>query len=55
MPYYLAVGAGAVHLAWQLRTADVNCPTNMATRFRSNNSFGAIIFSGCVLGNLFTV
>lgn len=52
MFYSGCVLAGS-HLVWQIYTADLNDPDNLAIRFRSNQQVGAIIFGSCILGNLF--
>lgn len=44
--------AAAAHLVWQVRTADLDDPANLAERFRSNNQVGALVFASCVAGNL---
>mmetsp|Transcript_7702 Transcript_7702/g.11003 ORF Transcript_7702/g.11003 Transcript_7702/m.11003 type:complete len:493 (-) Transcript_7702:165-1643(-) len=40
------------HLLWQIRTADLNDSDNLATRFKSNNTVGAIVFGSIVVGNM---
>ncbi|CAG7727305.1 unnamed protein product [Allacma fusca] len=39
-PFYAGVAATATHLAWQLRTLDINNPENCADRFTSNRHIG---------------
>ncbi|RMF09311.1 MAG: 4-hydroxybenzoate octaprenyltransferase, partial [Alphaproteobacteria bacterium] len=38
------LGVGALQLAWQVTTLDIDDAENCLTRFRSNRDFGAIIF-----------
>lgn len=40
------------HLVWQIQTADLDNPQNLAERFRSNHTVGAIVFGSIVVGNL---
>lgn len=49
--YYTGVSAAAAHLLWQVQSADLNDPKNLAHRFRSNNLVGWIVFGSCVAGN----
>jgi 4-hydroxybenzoate polyprenyltransferase len=43
-PYYSAgVTMAYSHLVWQIQTADFDNPCNLANRFRSNNTTGAIV------------
>jgi 4-hydroxybenzoate polyprenyltransferase len=41
------------HLLWQIHTADLNEPHNLAERFRSNQAVGAILFGSIVAGKFF--
>ncbi len=47
--FYLGLAAGAAHLVWQVATLDITDPQNCLERFRSNHSFGAIVFLAIVL------
>lgn len=47
--YFVGVAAGALHLAWQIATLDIEDPDNCLRRFRSNRDFGAIIFVALLL------
>jgi 4-hydroxybenzoate polyprenyltransferase len=49
------VGALAAygHLLWQINTANLNDPHNLAERFRSNQTVGAILFGSMVAGKFF--
>jgi len=38
------------HLYWQIQTADLNNPHNLAERFRSNAKVGGIVF-GSILAS----
>jgi len=40
------------HLLWQIHTADLNDSQNLATRFKSNNTVGAIVFGSIVAGTM---
>ena len=50
--YYGGCAAAYSHLAWQVHTADLDDPSNLAERFKSNNQVGALVFATCVAGNL---
>ena len=41
------------HILWQIHTADLNEPHNLAERFRSNQAVGAILFGSIVAGKFF--
>jgi len=51
-PFYAALLAGGGHLAWQVGTADLDDPQNLATRFKANNLFGLAVLSGIVASKL---
>ncbi|GAA5929547.1 hypothetical protein JCM10213_006402 [Rhodosporidiobolus nylandii] len=44
--YALSVGGAAAHLAWQLRTADLETRESCWETFKSNRDLGAIVWSG---------
>lgn len=44
--YLLSVGGAAAHLAWQLRTTDLETRESCWKVFKSNRDLGAIVFSG---------
>ncbi len=46
LPYLVACSAVALHLAWQVRTLDVDDPQNCLDRFRSNRWVGWLLFAG---------
>ena len=50
--YYCGCAAAYSHLVWQIQTADLDDPSNLAQRFKSNNQIGMIVFAACVAGNL---
>jgi len=41
------------HLLWQIKTAELNNPQNLAERFRSNSTVGAILFASLAAGKYF--
>ena len=41
------------HLLWQIQTAQLDNPSNLADRFRSNHTVGAIVFGSIAAGNYF--
>lgn len=51
VPYGLGLGAATSHLLWQVRTADLDNPHNLAERFRSNSTVGGIMFGAIAVGN----
>ncbi|KAK6177230.1 hypothetical protein SNE40_015370 [Patella caerulea] len=51
-PFYLGVSAMTAHLAHQIMTVDLNNPDSCASKFRSNNQLGLMVFIGIVLGTL---
>lgn len=50
--YGVSVLGAAAHLAWQIRTADLNDTQSCWQRFASNRDMGAIVFSGLALDYL---
>jgi 4-hydroxybenzoate polyprenyltransferase len=50
--YYIGCGGAGAHLFWQVLSADLDDPKNLAERFKSNSVTGAIIFGSCVAGNI---
>mmetsp|Transcript_14915 Transcript_14915/g.30010 ORF Transcript_14915/g.30010 Transcript_14915/m.30010 type:complete len:561 (-) Transcript_14915:99-1781(-) len=50
--FYGGCSLAAIHLLWQIGSADLNDPENLAYRFRSNNYVGGLMFGSCVVGNL---
>jgi 4-hydroxybenzoate polyprenyltransferase len=47
--YYLALAAGAGHMAFQLRRWDMQDASDSLKRFRSSRDFGLVIFAGAFL------
>jgi 4-hydroxybenzoate polyprenyltransferase len=47
-PFYLGLGAGALHLAWQIKSLDITDPKNCLSRFKSNRDFGLIVLAGII-------
>ena len=53
--YYLGCGAAGTHLCWQIISADLQNAKNLAERFKSNNTVGAILLASIVAGNISTL
>ena len=51
-PAYLGLTAGCGHMIWQINALDINDPDNCLRLFKSNSTFGWIVFGGLV-ANLF--
>ncbi|CAA7037430.1 unnamed protein product [Microthlaspi erraticum] len=51
--YYASLAAASGQLGWQIGTADLSSRDDCSRKFVSNKWFGAIIFSGVVLGRTF--
>mmetsp|Transcript_32288 Transcript_32288/g.39293 ORF Transcript_32288/g.39293 Transcript_32288/m.39293 type:complete len:444 (+) Transcript_32288:296-1627(+) len=49
--FYGGCGLAYSHLLWQVYTANLSDHANLAERFKSNQTLGAIIFASCVTGN----
>jgi 4-hydroxybenzoate polyprenyltransferase len=49
---YCGLAIASAHLIWQVATLDINDPKNCLERFRSNHSFGAIVFLSIVLDTI---
>ena len=49
-PYYAAVTAATCHMAWQVKTVDLDNGADCSAKFVSNKWVGAIIFAGTVAG-----
>jgi 4-hydroxybenzoate polyprenyltransferase len=52
MIYSMGVTSAYSHLVWQIQTADLDNPNNLAHRFRSNTKVGGIIFVSIVASNV---
>jgi 4-hydroxybenzoate polyprenyltransferase len=46
--FMLALGLGALHLAWQVATLDIDDANNCLERFKSNQVVGWLLFCGLV-------
>jgi 4-hydroxybenzoate polyprenyltransferase len=44
--FLLALALAAAHLAWQIRTLDIDDPDNCLTRFKSNRAVGWLLLGG---------
>uniref|UniRef100_A0A803Q1Z5 4-hydroxybenzoate polyprenyltransferase, mitochondrial n=1 Tax=Cannabis sativa TaxID=3483 RepID=A0A803Q1Z5_CANSA len=51
-PFYASLVAASGQLAWQISTVDLSSRDDCNKKFVSNKWFGAIIFSGIVLGRI---
>ena len=54
VPYTTGIGAAYAHLLWQVKTADLYDPHNLAQRFRSNSTVGALVFGALCAGQYFS-
>ncbi|XP_022762501.1 4-hydroxybenzoate geranyltransferase 2-like [Durio zibethinus] len=52
-PYYVFLAAASGQLAWQIGTVNLSSPADSGRKFVSNKWFGALIFSGILLGRVF--
>lgn len=50
--YLVGTTAAYGHLVWQIQTADLDQPNNLATRFRSNTMVGGLVFASMVAAKL---
>lgn len=50
-PFYVGTAAAAGHLAWQIRSADLEDPAGLFKIFSSNRRFAALIFASIVCGH----
>ncbi|XP_047322319.1 4-hydroxybenzoate polyprenyltransferase, mitochondrial [Impatiens glandulifera] len=51
-PFYICLGGASGQLAWQILTVDLASRADCNKKFVSNKWFGAIVFSGILLGRL---
>jgi 4-hydroxybenzoate polyprenyltransferase len=49
-PFFVGTGFTGCHLGWQLLTARLDDPANLARRFDSNKWVGALVFGSIVAG-----
>lgn len=52
LPYGVGMTAAYSHLIWQIQTAELDNPHNLAERFRSNATVGGVVFASIVAGKL---
>jgi 4-hydroxybenzoate polyprenyltransferase len=52
-PFYVGTGLTAASLMWQLGTAELNNPVNLAARFEANKWVGGVVFGSIVAGRYF--
>ena len=52
-PFYFGVTAAASHLAWQIATVNLDDRDDCAAKFRSNSTYGALVFASIVAGKVF--
>jgi 4-hydroxybenzoate polyprenyltransferase len=52
-PFYAGVATAASHLAWQIATVDLNDRDDCAAKFKSNSTYGALVFASIVAGKGF--
>jgi 4-hydroxybenzoate polyprenyltransferase len=55
LPFYGGLAGAAGHLAWQIRTVNLDDRADCMAKFVSNKWLGAIIFSGIVGDKLLTL
>lgn len=53
-PFYAVMTTAAGHMAWQILTVDISSRADCNRKFVSNKWFGALVFSGILLGKLTT-
>jgi len=49
-PYFACVALGSVHLAWQIKSVNLDDKADCMAKFVSNKWFGGVIFAGTLLG-----
>lgn len=49
-PYHALLAVGAVQLAWQAATINIESPADCLAKFRSNRFFGFIVLAGMIMG-----
>jgi len=50
--YVAGITGAYAHLVWQIRTADLSDPHNLAERFRSNAKVGGMVFASILAGKM---
>jgi 4-hydroxybenzoate polyprenyltransferase len=53
-PAYIGLGAGGLHMLWQMKHLDIDNPEQCLRLFRSNNQFGWLLFAGFAVSVLFS-
>jgi 4-hydroxybenzoate polyprenyltransferase len=48
----IGLGSAYAHLVWQIHTANLDSPKNLALRFRSNQTVGGLVFLSILAGNV---
>lgn len=51
--HFVGTSAAYAHLVWQIHTAQLEDPHNLAARFRSNSAVGALVFGSLAAGKFF--
>ncbi|KAJ8612544.1 hypothetical protein CTAYLR_003719 [Chrysophaeum taylorii] len=51
-PFHAGLAAFGAHLAWQVKTADLDDPSNLAARFKSNAYVAPVVLAGIAAANL---
>ncbi|MBL6946502.1 MAG: 4-hydroxybenzoate octaprenyltransferase [Rhodospirillales bacterium] len=52
LAYFASLALGAIHLAWQARTVDIDDAKDCLKKFKSNRDFGLIVFAGIVIAKV---
>ena len=47
-PFYSGLTLAALHLAWQIKSVDINNPKSCLRQFKSNRDFGLILLAGII-------
>lgn len=55
LPYFAGVAAGTAHIAWQIRSVDLQDGPDCMAKFVSNKWYGALIYAGIVMDRLIAV
>ena len=50
--YFAGLAVAGLHLAWQVRSLDIDDARNCLTRFKSNRDFGLIVLAAIVAGRV---
>lgn len=51
-PYFAGIAAGSAHVAWQIKTVDLQNGPDCMAKFVSNQWYGAIIYAGIMVDRL---